>query len=67
MLSNPQPGDRVELRYRAALRPLCPHGQKGAIVAAGRGRPRNHLVRLDIGVRVVVPAGNLQKEKPSDG
>lgn len=61
MLSAPAVGQRVALRYRPALRGLVGglHGARGTIVLAGRGRPRNHLVRLDDGRRVIVPAGHL--------
>jgi len=59
MLSSPPPGTRVELRYRASVRSIAPHGQRGTIVIASKKRPRNHAVKLDSGIIVVVPAGNL--------
>lgn len=63
MLTNPRPGQRVRLHYAAAKRPYFPyHGRTGAVVVGGRGKPRNHLVRLDGGPLVVVPGGNLVPE-----
>ncbi len=69
MLSHPQIGQRVELRYAPARRAVCRsgdgralHGCFGTVLVAGRGRPRNHLIRLDDGREVIVPAGNLRKE-----
>jgi hypothetical protein len=39
-----------------------PHqGSRGTVVIAGKGKPRNHLIQLADGQRVVVPAGNLNK------
>ncbi len=57
MLSNPRPGTPVRLRYRNRAMPH--HDATGAVEIAGKGRPRNHAVRLANGTRVVVPAGNL--------
>lgn len=63
MLSHPRPGQRVELRYRAETRPVFPwHGAAGVVVTPSHGHPRNHLVRLDCGFLMIVPAGNLVKE-----
>ena len=65
MLANPKPGTRVVLWYarRPGFEHLTPwHGCTGVVVHAGRGRPRNHTVRLDNGRMVGVPAGNLRKE-----
>lgn len=59
MLSSPKAGQRVRLHYAARWRPFTPHGETGTVETAGRGRPRNHLVRLDDGRRLIVPAGNL--------
>jgi len=61
MLSNPKPGQRVVLHYRASARGRMPHGARGVVEVPGNARPRNHLVRLDDGRVVVVPAGNLRK------
>ncbi len=70
MISNPRPGQRVRLHYATKpARKGCPtkadymphHGALGRVEIAGRGRPRNHGVRLDSGRFVVVPAGNLQR------
>lgn len=60
MLRCPAVGTRVLLRYawrRAPLRNLS-----GVVAAASRGPgPRNHLIRLDDGRSVVVPAGQVFK------
>lgn len=65
MLVNPKPGQRVRLVYAAAKRAFHGlHGERGAVEVAGRGKPRNHLVKLDSGRRVVVPCGNLNAEPP---
>lgn len=54
-------GQRVRIHYRRDVAPYMPHhGAIGAVVVVGRQRPRNHSVRLDGGMKVVVPAGNLQ-------
>jgi len=59
MLRNATVGQAVWLRYRSALRAVAGlHGAAGRVEIAGRGRPRNHGVR--VGSRlVVVPAGHL--------
>ena len=60
MLVNPQKGQPVELRYREKLRALFEHhGKRGVVEIAGRGKPRNHLIRLESGERIVVPCGHL--------
>ena len=68
MLSNPKVGTLVVIWYArkpgwARVTPL--HGKTGIVVEPGRGKPRNHLVRLlgrfDYGRRVIVPAGNLRR------
>ncbi len=66
MLANARAGDRVELRYAASKREIVPlwaelHRQCGRVVIASRGKPRNHMIRLDSGRRFVVPCGNLMK------
>lgn len=62
LLLNPKIGQRVRLHYAASKRRLFPyHGQEGVVVIASKGRPRNHMVLLKSGKRVVVPAGNLIK------
>ena len=62
MMLNPRIGQRVQLWYRERLRPIAPHHGKYAVVlAAGRVRPRNHLVLCDDGTRVIVPCGHLRK------
>lgn len=60
MVSNPNPGQHVRLRYAKRFAHLFPlHGAVGVVRIVGRGRgPRNHGVEID-GVIVVVPAGNL--------
>lgn len=60
MLSNPRVGDRVRVHYRKRVGNFMPwHGRTGVVVVPGRAKPRNHLVRIDAGPLVVVPAGNL--------
>lgn len=62
MISYPKPGDRVELHYRDHS--FFRHLQVGEILIPGKGPgPINHLVLLDNGEKVVVPRGNLFKEK----
>ena len=53
-------GDRVRLVYRQREMPY--RGHEGIVVVRpGRGRgPRNFLVALDSGTKVVVPGGNLK-------
>jgi hypothetical protein len=62
MIYAPKPGDRVQLHYAARRMPH--HGRTGTVRAfnpKARG-PRNALVELDgIGLRVVVPRGNLRR------
>lgn len=57
-------GARVRLRYAARTREWFGlHLAEGVVVVApgpGRG-PRNHLVELDDGRRLVVPGGNLRE------
>ena len=62
---HPKPGLRVRLWYKDRAMPH--HGRIGEVVApAGKGSgPKNHLVRLDCGTEVVVPAGNLNKPEES--
>lgn len=61
MLFKRSPGTRCEVRYRKGSRLPLQH-RAGEVVAAGRGPgPRNVLVRLDDGTRVVVPVGNLTR------
>lgn len=61
MVSNPQPGQQVRLHYAKHYAGLMPyHRKQGTVVMAGRARPRNHLVKINQGPLVVVPAGNLQ-------
>lgn len=64
MITRPGPGTRVTLAYRPALRPICPHGAADVVLVAGRGKgPKNHLVKLDDGRVLVVPAGHLTRGK----
>jgi hypothetical protein len=60
VIANPRPGARVVLWYAPRARPYFLHAAAGVVVVAGKGRPRNHLVRLDSGALVVVPCGNLR-------
>lgn len=55
-----RPRDRVRLNYRDKT---LPHQGKPAtvLIRPGRGKgPKNYLVQLDDGPRVVVPGGNLK-------
>jgi hypothetical protein len=62
MIANPKPGMRVQIWYRAELQEHMPwHGHCGAVEIVGRGKPRNHGVRLDNGKLVAFPCGNLRK------
>ncbi len=65
MLNCPRPGQRVMLRYRRPLRDAgMPHGVRGVVLIVGRGPgPRNHLIRLDDGRHMAVPAGHVFKEE----
>ena len=61
MLRNPRQGQRVQRHDAKHDRGLMPyHGRPATVLVAGTCRPRNHLVVLEDGIRVVVPAGNLQ-------
>lgn len=61
MLSNPEVGQAVELRYSPGRRRLTHlHGKAGTVVVRGKGRPRNHGVMVE-GTLYVVPAGQLRK------
>lgn len=63
MIAHPRIGQRVRLHYAAAKRPYAPHhGKTGRVIDVSRRRPLNHLVELDSGERVIVPAGHLMKE-----
>lgn len=65
MLSNPKPGARVRIRYRAGVRERMPwHDVVGTVEIVCRKRPRNHGVRIG-GVLVSIPAGNLSKDETS--
>lgn len=47
--------------HRCPVCELAPlHGRTGTVVVASAGRPRYHGIRLDDGLVVVVPAGNLK-------
>lgn len=60
MIANPKPGTRVRLAYALKRRKFFTlHDKLGTVVVVGRGRPKNHLVRLDGGGLVVVPCGHL--------
>ncbi len=64
MICAPRIGQRVQVWYRRELAPHMPlHGRTGEVVRASRGKPRNHLVRID-GREYVVPCGNLRAPKP---
>jgi len=60
MMTAPRTGQRVRLHYAASYAHMMPyHGRHGVVVVSGRGKPRNHAVRLDNGELVIVPCGNL--------
>ena len=60
MMANPRPGQRCRLHYVKAKRThFAYHGRVGVVEIVGRGKPRNHLIRLDDGPLVVVPCGHL--------
>ena len=60
MLSSPRLGQRVQVWYRSELRDAMPlHGLQGIVEVVGRGRPRNHGVRIGREL-YTVPAGNLR-------
>jgi hypothetical protein len=61
VISNPRPGMLVLVWYRLEARICSPlHGKLGRVVVAGRGKPRNHGVKIGRHV-YVIPAGNLQE------
>ena len=66
MLMHPKFGQRVQCWYKDRAMPH--HGKFGTVIApASKGRgPRNHLIRLEDGAEVVVPAGNLNKAEESE-
>ncbi len=62
MIWRPRAGQRVRLQYRRSMRGVCPHGETGIVLIAGKGPgPITALVWLDNGRMVVVPRGNLWK------
>jgi len=36
------------------------HGCFGVVEVVGKGKPRNHGVRMDAGPMIVIPCGNLK-------
>lgn len=68
MLTNPRPGQEVQIWYRAEMRELMRfHGCGGYVAASAPARrpgrksgPRNHLVQVGL-LFLIVPAGNLRK------
>ena len=65
MLTCPRVGQTVQLHYatRWVQDGVVPHhGKVGTVVVRKtKGRPRSHLVQLDDGQQVIVPAGNLRR------
>lgn len=62
MLLNPKVGSRARIWYGKASRYFMPyHGMVCTVLKSGRGSPRNHLVELRDGRRVIVPCGNLNR------
>jgi hypothetical protein len=65
VVSNPKPGQRVQVWYRKGLRDYMPHhGRLGTVAVVSKGRPRNHGVLID-GRMVVIPCGNLRPPTPA--
>lgn len=63
MLSNPKPNQRCRIRYRKGLRDHMPyHDRIATVVIPGRGKPRNHGVRID-DTLIAIHAGQLMMEK----
>ena len=61
MLANPRLGQRVQLWYAKRYAHTMPlHGKVGTVVIVGKGKPRNHGVKVD-GVTYCVPCGNMNK------
>lgn len=68
MIFNPKPGLRVQVRYNPTLRRIMPHhGKTGTVTIGppppGRG-PRNCIVKLDDGITIGLPIGNLFHVEP---
>jgi len=63
VISNPQRGQSVRLRYGAKRWPITPRFQDavGRVVIPSHGKPRNHLVKIGAEL-AIVPAGNLMPE-----
>jgi len=66
MISYPKINQYVMVWYRQSNRHLPYHGQTGRVVLAGRGRPRNHLLKMQTGEMVSVPCGNLRAVQTID-
>lgn len=65
MISNPRPGQRVQVWYNAKAAPHMPyHGKFGTVQLVSRGKPRNHLIQMDDGAVIGVPCGNIRPENP---
>lgn len=63
MISNPKPGQQVQLWYAKKAAHLWPlHGRIGVVRIVGKGKPRNHGIEID-GQTVIVPCGNLREPK----
>lgn len=64
-LNCPRIGQQVRLHYnrKVVAAGIVPHhGKTGVVVARStRGKPRNHLIRLDDGMLVIVNGGNLNR------
>jgi hypothetical protein len=70
VITNPRRGQRVRLHYaKRSWGWAVFQGRTGTVSVPGRGKPRNHLVRLDDGPDVVVPCGNLvpAADRPPEG
>ena len=68
MITHPQIGQRVRLRYRRQLRRLAPyHDAQGVVIVRARGPgPKNHGVRIGADL-VCVPCGHLMRTDQPPG
>ena len=62
MISNPKPGQVVQVWYGRGWRRLPLHGRQGVVRIAGNGKPRNHGVEIG-GQMYVVNGGHLRNPR----
>jgi len=65
MIASPHLYEKVKIWYRKKNRAMPYHGKIGYVLISGRGKPRNHLIKILNGPKVVVPCGNLQPVRTS--